>query len=66
MINIKIRGYLPNDCERTAKLFFDTVHTINKADYSATAALRMGRRKYRSIRMEQFAFKSLFFSCTFK
>lgn len=34
MINIKIREYSPNDCERTAKLFFDTVHTINKADYS--------------------------------
>lgn len=34
MLNIKIREYLPNDCEQTAKLFYDTVHTINKADYS--------------------------------
>lgn len=34
MLNIKIREYLPNDYEQTAKLFYDTVHTINKADYN--------------------------------
>ncbi len=30
-----MRAYLPSDCEALASLFFDTVHTVNAADYSA-------------------------------
>ena len=29
-----IRQYEPTDCENLAKLFYDTVHTINAKDYS--------------------------------
>ena len=31
---MKIREYCPKDCEQTAKLFYDTVHTINAKDYT--------------------------------
>lgn len=31
---IKVREYRPSDCEILAKLFYDTVHTVNCADYS--------------------------------
>lgn len=30
-----IRPYRPVDCEALASLFYDTVHTVNAADYSA-------------------------------
>ena len=29
-----IRGYLPSDCTHIAKLFYDTVHSVNAADYT--------------------------------
>ena len=29
-----IRAYKPSDCAALAKLFYDTVHTVNAADYS--------------------------------
>ena len=29
-----IRGYLPSDCTQIAKLFYDTVHSVNAADYT--------------------------------
>lgn len=34
MKNIIIREYCPADCEETARMFFDTVHTVNATDYS--------------------------------
>lgn len=34
-IKMIIRKYMPADCEPTAKLFYDTVHTVNAADYTA-------------------------------
>ena len=33
-MNIIIRPYRRNDCEHLAKLFYDTVHTINQRDYT--------------------------------
>lgn len=32
--NIRIRGYKSADCEAMAKLFYDTVHTVNARDYT--------------------------------
>lgn len=29
-----IRGYLPSDCTQIAQLFYDTVHSVNAADYT--------------------------------
>lgn len=29
-----IRKYLPSDCEETAELFYQTVHTVNAGDYT--------------------------------
>lgn len=29
-----IRKYRPEDCAEMAKLFYDTVHTVNAADYT--------------------------------
>ncbi|MGN0114265.1 MAG: GNAT family N-acetyltransferase [Acutalibacteraceae bacterium] len=29
-----IRNYTPSDCEETAALFYDTVHTVNAKDYT--------------------------------
>lgn len=29
-----LRKYRPEDCSRLAELFYDTVHTVNAADYS--------------------------------
>lgn len=29
-----IRAYRPEDCPKLAKLFYDTVHTVNAADYT--------------------------------
>lgn len=29
-----IRAYRPEDCQKLAKLFYDTVHTVNAADYT--------------------------------
>lgn len=31
---MEIREYVPSDCERLAKLFYDTVHSVNAADYT--------------------------------
>ena len=31
---MEIRGYLPQDCECLAKLFYDTVHAVNAQDYT--------------------------------
>ena len=31
---MKIRTYTPNDCDEIIDLFFNTVHSINKSDYS--------------------------------
>lgn len=31
---LEIRDYLPQDCECLAKLFYDTVHTVNAQDYT--------------------------------
>ncbi len=31
---MQIRTYRPSDCEETAELFYDTVHTVNARDYS--------------------------------
>ena len=31
---IEIRLYRPDDCEKIAELFYETVHTINAKDYS--------------------------------
>lgn len=33
-MNIEIRPYRPDDCPELAELFYDTVHTVNRADYS--------------------------------
>lgn len=32
---MKLRRYSPDDCEMVLKLFYDTVHSINAADYAA-------------------------------
>lgn len=29
-----IRTYKPDDCQEMAELFYQTVHTVNAADYS--------------------------------
>ena len=29
-----LRDYMPSDCREMAELFFDTVHTVNRGDYS--------------------------------
>lgn len=34
MCMMKLRPYRPEDCRELAKLFYDTVHTVNAADYS--------------------------------
>lgn len=34
MIYLLIRNYRPDDCAEMARLFYDTVHTVNAADYS--------------------------------
>lgn len=31
---MRIRAYMPSDCEDLAKLFYDTVHTVNVKDYT--------------------------------
>lgn len=31
---MEIREYVPSDCEQLAKLFYDTVHSVNTADYT--------------------------------
>lgn len=31
---MEIRKYQPSDCEELAKLFYDTVHTVNAKDYT--------------------------------
>lgn len=31
---MQIRPYRPSDCGATAELFYDTVHSVNAADYS--------------------------------
>lgn len=31
---MEIRKYRPSDCEEVIKLFYDTVHNINKKDYT--------------------------------
>lgn len=31
---MKIRRYRPDDCKKIARLFFETVHAINKNDYT--------------------------------
>lgn len=31
---MKIRTYRPSDCDKLAKLFYDTVHTVNIRDYT--------------------------------
>lgn len=31
---MKIRNYRPEDCEELARLFYDTVHSVNASDYS--------------------------------
>lgn len=31
---MKIRKYIPDDCKELIKLFYDTVHTVNAADYT--------------------------------
>lgn len=33
--NITLRKYLNTDCEAASRLFYDTVHSVNAADYSA-------------------------------
>lgn len=33
-MNIEIRKYRTADCEETAKLFYDTVHSVNVRDYT--------------------------------
>ena len=30
-----LRRYRTSDCERMAKLFYETVHSVNAADYTA-------------------------------
>lgn len=30
----KLRKYIPSDCEQLAKLFFQTVHSVNAKDYT--------------------------------
>ena len=32
-MNIEIRRYKTTDCEKTAKLFYETVHSVNARDY---------------------------------
>lgn len=32
--DISLRAYKPEDCEKMAQLFYDTVHTVNARDYS--------------------------------
>ncbi len=32
--NLEIRKYRPQDCAEMARLFYDTVHTVNAADYT--------------------------------
>ena len=32
-MNIEIRKYKTTDCEETAKLFYETVHSVNARDY---------------------------------
>ncbi len=34
MIAVNIRPYSPEDCEAMARLFYETVHTVNAADYT--------------------------------
>ena len=31
---MKLREYLPSDCEQMAKLFYNTVHSVNAKDYT--------------------------------
>ena len=31
---MEIREYRPEDCSEMASLFYDTVHTVNAADYT--------------------------------
>lgn len=31
---MKIRNYMPTDCDEMVDLFFNTVHSINRSDYS--------------------------------
>ena len=33
-MNICIRNYAPEDCSALARLFYDTVHTVNARDYT--------------------------------
>ena len=33
-MNIHIRNYAPEDCLILARLFYDTVHTVNARDYT--------------------------------
>ena len=33
-MNIHIRNYAPEDCPALARLFYDTVHTVNARDYT--------------------------------
>lgn len=33
-MSIVIRIYDPEDCQSLARLFYDTVHTVNAADYT--------------------------------
>lgn len=33
-ITYKVRSYRPSDCGAMAKLFYDTVHTVNALDYT--------------------------------
>ena len=33
-MNTEIRSYDPADCCALARLFYDTVHTVNAADYT--------------------------------
>lgn len=31
---MKIRSYQPSDCEQLAELFYQTIHTVNRRDYT--------------------------------
>ena len=31
---LSIRAYCPDDCEKLAELFYQTVHTVNARDYT--------------------------------
>lgn len=42
-----IRPYQTADCEALARLFYDTVHTVNAKDYTEQPAERMGHRNRR-------------------